>query len=119
MQQNQQPDIRLFQSYRHKFNPFAKFDYMGVLPVKSSLDGFLRTCTLAREHGLSLSKTAKRCEEKAFISIQKNEYVTTDYPWQKVQTGYWRSTPETCWSDFLNQKKEWEKFEANEEKWFI
>lgn len=112
------PDIHLFQSWKHKHNPFAKYEYMGVLPPLCRLEAFIRKCNTMRSKKITLSSKAKWCEERAFIAIQNNQYVTHGYPWENHPTDGWNTTNETWWEDFKKQKEQWEKFEDQEEKWF-
>ena len=101
------PDIYLFQSWKHRGDPFAKYDYMGVLPVLSHLEAYMKLCSDMRGNGMKLPDSFLKNEDRAFIAIQENQYVTTHYPWERAVTDCWNTTVETWWEDFLKEKEKW------------
>lgn len=105
------PDIHLFQSWKHRGDPFAKYDYMGVLPVLKHLEGYLNLCDGMRKNGIKLPEKFVKNESRAFLAIQDNQYVTYDYDWANEVTDCWNTTYETWWDDFLKQKQQWESLQ--------
>jgi hypothetical protein len=105
-------DIRLFQSWKHKGDPFAKYDYMNALPVLSHLEGFLSLCDGLRKQGVKLPQSYLKNESRAFLAIRNNQYVTTRYRWMDAPTDCWNTSADTWWGDFLKQKEQWESYEV-------
>lgn len=109
-----QSDIRFFQPYKHRWNLLAKFEHMRVPPTLRALDAQLRLYDMMRSHSIKLTSEQLERELRAFLSKRNGEYVTVDYAWENLPTGFWLTTPETVCDDFLKQKKEWERYEASQ-----
>ena len=77
------PDIRFFDRSSHLGRPFSEFDYMGVLPTLKSCEGILAFFDSCRKNGLKLHKCNLEDEKRAYLAINNNEYVTTNYGWQR------------------------------------
>jgi len=83
------PDIYLFRAYENRFDPFAKYDYMNVLPSLKALESFLHVCNMARKAKVKLHADMLKNEAKAFMAIKNNNYNTSAYPWENY--------PNDCW----------------------
>ncbi len=77
------PDINAFNRYDNRDNFFASFDYMGVLPTLNSCNGYMAFCDKCRIMNIRLDKNQLKSEERAYLAIKNNEYVTTNYGWQR------------------------------------
>ena len=108
MKTHHQPDIRFFQSYKHRGNLLAKFDYMGVLPTLKALETQLRVHEMMRRHGARLTREELERGQRAFLAIRNDEYVTEDYPWKDIPTDCYWTTHETWWEDLMKKMKTWD-----------
>jgi len=55
---------------------------MGVLPTLASLKRFLSVCDYARNKKIRLSAKFLKSEQRAFLAVKNNQYVTYIYDWQ-------------------------------------
>jgi len=103
------PDIRLFQQYHNRNNPFAKYDYMGVTPYFNTLNTFLITCEMFRSHGIKMSKERLENERKAFLAIKNGDITRIKYEWEDSPTDFFLTTDETWYQDTIRHLKETNK----------
>ena len=68
------PDSRSFSVYDNRHKPFAKYDYLNILPPRSFLEGFLKICEFARLNKIKLNTEFKNSEERAFLALKTGRY---------------------------------------------
>ncbi len=83
------PDIRLFKSAESHGNPFAKYDYMNVLPPVKALNEFLNICDMARKVKQKLPKHFLESERRCYLALKDNKSVHFTYDWENSPTDFW------------------------------
>ena len=90
--QNQTSDIHLFNSALSHGNPFAKYDYMHVLPPRIALEQHLNVCDMARQVRQKLPQKFLNSEARAYLAIKNNNCVHHSYEWENAPTDCWYVT---------------------------
>ena len=77
-------DLSKFNRTTNLGNAFARFDYMNALPTLNFCKGLLAVFEGGRKQGIRLSRNQLRDEQRAYLAIKNNEYVTNNYKWLEM-----------------------------------
>jgi hypothetical protein len=76
-------DLRGFNRYDHRNDPFAIFEYMGVTPSSYYLEFFLKECDeLRKVPQFKLPSDRLENEKRAFLFLQSGKCYQGRYGWE-------------------------------------